>query len=683
MAGVLEALLQKLRENSLANVDYSSGWPISMPATPNTPSLPPGMNPNRADYSSGWPTGVPFGMGGGPAPAAPGRVQSPLTAGAGMLDPTGAFTGGQPAPPPTPAPGLTQPMPPAQGLTPETAPPTAPPPPPGTGLPDLSGAPSLPGMPAISSQQPGTGVPDLRPPAPPPNLTGLPPVQMTGVDGPPGMPPVQQTGDDVAALPERVPLPRPRPAGIDVSAARRVGAPLDIRPPAQRAAPGTEPDSEAQKAEGPPSFGSLFGGIRPALEKVSNFLGDRSNTLLAIGAGFAGAPNIGQGISRAAAGAIPAQQADQKRTMTQNQLSQSYKALVGASVPPNLALAAIYNPDIMKSVVTNYLGDRKAEIKTVKTKDAFGNETERLVAVNPYDYTSKEITAQGGTGGNAGAPAPGGTVGGPGGFDPGRIDHTLVGEDYLKQFPNEFQASVKSYLAGKTLPTGRGNLANMIKMAAQKYGGDIGLPADDTAINSRKQFRTELGSTKSGAGMQVRGFQQAVSHLKELSDYAEKLDNSNGLGFADLAHGYNWLKNRTTKNADTSASLNNSAQTMAGEVGKLFSGAAGGGVHERESTAQRFNSVQSSAELAGAMESTIRLMEGGLRSLEQRRDSILGQDSGVEFIEDSTRKEIEHVQQVIKRLRGDAPAAATPAAPRQVAPGAYVWKDDQGLVPVQ
>jgi hypothetical protein len=94
-------------------------------------------------------------------------------------------------------------------------------------------------------------------------------------------------------------------------------------------------------------------------------------------------------------------------------------------------------------------------------------------------------------------------------------------------------------------------------------------------------------------------------------------------------------------------------QTLAGEVGKLFSGAAGGGVHERELTRQRFNTITSPNELAGALEATLETMEGGLRALESRRDQAMGPNNDVVLVEKKTHEKIASIRQTIARLRGE------------------------------
>lgn len=495
---------------------------------------------------------------------------------------------------------------------------------------------------------------------------------------------------DPAAIPagEPVPLPVPRPdipPATDLSSSNR---PTSLISPAQHQALAEVAPTIAGGAP-PPTTAmptSPF-GASSILDRITSGLGSRSNTLLALAAGFAGAPNIGQGISRAAAAAIPARAADIKEQLTTQNQRITTAALVKAGVPLQMAIAAQANPELMKKVADSYLIDRKNEIKEVKTKDAFGNETSRLVAVNPYDLTTKELApVGGGAGGGTGARAgTGATM-----FAPGvtELDPTKVGQDYLAQFSPEVQAGVKAYMRGDSLPTGRQQLAQTIKTIAQKYGDDVGMPANDQLYAQRKTFANSLGDTKSGVGMQVKGFQQGLQHAVELSDKLVKLGNYNGLGSEDLANVANAVKNRTTGQQDIARGITVSSQALAGEVGKLFSGSSGGGVHERQTTQQMLgNTSMSGPAAAGALESTIELMEGGLRTLEQRRDELFPggeKPRGGDFRGKAEEQAIEHIRKNIAILRGqqqaDAAAAASPAA-KTLPPGAYVWSPDKGLVP--
>lgn len=491
-----------------------------------------------------------------------------------------------------------------------------------------------------------------------PQSAGLPPVvpnpDVTDIGG----------GMQGGGLAPAVPLPMARPpeadaSTTDVSAAARQpsAAPTNLAP--QIAAP-PAPAPASSPVEAPSMFGRLGSGLMGGLER-------NSNALLALGAGFAGAPNIGQAISRASAAVIPAHAADVKQQLDLQSRSYGTQALIAAGVPIQQAIAASGDPDLKKALIQNYIIDRKSEIKSVKSKDAFGNETERLYSVNPFDNTSKEITL-GGADGKGGAAAGGKNASFAEGITPETFDHSKVGDEYLSQFSPEMQAGVKAYLRGDSLPTGRQQQAQVIKQIAQKYGDDIGVPANDQAYYQRKNFVNSLGNTNSGVGMQVKGFQQGLEHLTELSSKLEKLGNWNGLGIAPLANAVNAVRGQTTSQADIRKGVDAGAQALAGEIGKLYSGSSGGGVHERSATKALFGPNLSGPEMAGALESTLELMRGGLRTVEQRRDELFPgaeKPRGANFLGPKQEEAISKIESTIKRLRGEAvaPAAAAPTLP--------------------
>lgn len=163
------------------------------------------------------------------------------------------------------------------------------------------------------------------------------------------------------------------PPATDLSSRAKGGAPLQIAP--QMPATAAPPLQAGMMSEGP-----------SILDRIRTGLSDNSNTLLAIGAGFAGAPNIGQGISRAAAAAIPASQADIRNRLTRQTQGTGLQALIDAGVPRSLAVAALGNPAIMKSVTENYLGDRKGQIIDIGF-DRYGQPIKGI-----FDPFSKKIT---------------------------------------------------------------------------------------------------------------------------------------------------------------------------------------------------------------------------------------------------------------------------------------------------
>ena len=222
-------------------------------------------------------------------------------------------------------------------------------------------------------------------------------------------------------------------------------------------------------------------------------------------------------------------------------------------------------------------------------------------------------------------------------------------------------AAVKAYINGDVMPSGKPRtqaIATKAKEIAQKYGQDMGIPVSDALFSEKRKYRTELGTNSpNSAGGQAKAFNQGISHLTSLADNLEKLDNSNGFGIPAIAGTFNSVRqgmsNEQSAISDEAKAL---GATVAGEVGKLFSGQAGGGVKERADTRERFDTAKSKPQLAAALRATLETMDGGLKALEQRRDAVLGPNSGVELVNDATKANIAKIQAAIDRLEGKSTA---------------------------
>ena len=431
-----------------------------------------------------------------------------------------------------------------------------------------------------------------------------------------------------------VPLPQPRPAipapAIDPAALPPNATPTQGQLPPQQSTPQPQPQE--------PSL----------LSKIGDKINQNSNLLLGLGAGFAGAPSIGTGISRGLAGASAGSQIDQKQALQQGAIGPTYTALVKAGVPKETALAAVYNPTILKSVTENYLGDRKQEIKTVK--DGLGNE--RLVAINPYDPTqSKEITSSNGVASGAPSPAQ---------VEPNYDPVTKRDEAFLSTLDPTTAAAVKDIADGNMSGTGR-NLQKLMPYVARYEQG-----FSNGTYTARNKFNTEFGSqSPSTVGGQKVLMGTALGHLGEAADSAVALNNTNGLGSADAGHLANAIKNRTTENAAIANGHEDRVAKFSGEVGKLYSGSSGGGVHEREESRGRLGSNLTSAELASGLESNRDLILSKQQALQQQANDVFGPEGAkrFDFIGPEGRKSLEKIETAIGKLRGTTPASSeAPAA---------------------
>jgi hypothetical protein len=316
------------------------------------------------------------------------------------------------------------------------------------------------------------------------------------------------------------------------------------------------------------------------------------------------------------------------------------------------AMLAIMNPEAGKVILQEALSSKEKYVKT--GMDGLGNEQYGFVNERDQTVNGKPIGSE--TQSNGGSFLASGVK---------QIDSGLTGKDYLGQFSPEVQSAVQNYVDGKSLPTGnpRKGFTQTVKMIAQKYGADIGQPADDANYSARRTYLNSLsGASAATAGGQAKAFNQGIDHLDTLAGTLEKLDNSNGMGIPTIANATNSLRQGfSTSQSAISDEAKSLGQTVAGEVGKLFSGSAGGGVHEREMTRERFDTIKSKPQLAAALQATVETMRGGLRALEMRRDEVLGPNSGHNFINAETEQKMARIEGVISRLKGET--SATSAAP--------------------
>jgi hypothetical protein len=456
------------------------------------------------------------------------------------------------------------------------------------------------------------------------------------------------------------------PAGLPVDAGNLPeGLPMGLRNAVARSGGDTIPATAAYTAgqapppgppPGPPTGNLPFGIPGTFLNNpVQQALGDNFSTLLAF-AGGTRQGGIGQGLTQAAKASLIEQPTNEKRRQEQEAKLGIYQAVRAKGGSHADAIAMANSPEVFKAVAPELFG------------------TPKIVKIGSNPITGDQYAMQ--QGGKL-SPLPdlsgsggGGTSNTNGMLKPGvKYDPTLSGEDYRNQFSDEVVAASKAYDRGDVMPTGNPRsqgIAQLAKTISQKLG-----TGNDALFSEKRKYRTELGSTSpSTAGGQAKAFTQGIEHADSLATKLEGLKNWNGLGVPFLAAGANQIREAFSTNQKGLANEARSiGQQLAGEVGKLFSGSQGGGVHERELTRNRFNTISSGPELAGALEGTIETMEGGLKALESRRDQILGPESDVKFLTAETEKKIAHIREIIARLKSGeaaAPAGAPAAAPAPV-----------------
>jgi hypothetical protein len=490
--------------------------------------------------------------------------------------------------------------------------------------------------------------------------TGAAPVPAAGISGQMAMqpgpfgslapmmsPPAAPAVPAQAAAPApQIPLPQPRPAA----------APANILPPAVANAQGSAPVPVSPPAATPAATAATPAPApqEPSfLNKIGTALGNNSNMLMGLGAGFAGAPSIGTGISRALTAGGAGSQLDQKQNQTTMSNTALLRAFQEAKVPPALAQAALNDPALRQKVFDNYLADRKGELKDIELP----NGGKMSVLHNPYTNTVTDLQ---------GNPLDLNHIQG------GLIDPGLTGEAAKAAAatanPAMYRQAMQYVTGQEALPAGR-SLANPNLKSAMDLARQIDPNLTDNTSQARTAYMKSAGDTKNGVGFQIKGFDQGAEHLNKMAKEIEKYAPSDGgpIGSADLAHAVNSIKQRFGAESGLARQISTEGGATAGEIGKLFSGQSGGGVHERETTASRFATGNSSAtELAGALDGTADLMEGGISSIEKDRDRVMGEHGKdmpqLQFRNPDTQAKIDEVRAIARRLRGEEPAAPSSQA---------------------
>lgn len=506
-------------------------------------------------------------------------------------------------------------------------------------------------------------------------------MEVAGVDpGPlPPMPrarPADAPQPPVAAAPpapiERTPVANAgrsrdfeeEPAATEVSAQSRPPAPmappLQIAPAVRDAVPEAQPQS--------------------LIDRIRTGLGDNSNTLLALGAGFAGAPNWGQAIHRAASAAIPARQADIRQSLQRQQLSYGTKALVEAGVPVQQAIAASTDPELKKALIQQYITERKGEIREIGT-DRYGNKVWGVF--DPYTRTIKPVSdamapAAGGTtqAAASGSPAPSGAgtdvsaqarAGGAGQpMGTYAADTDVTGPDYLEQLKLSDPAHARRvesiingnapYPSGKELTTPYGK-----KLVQDVLTVEPGSTANDFKIREgvRKDYASGLSSrvlkAVNTAVTHGAGLQQAIDDLHNYTIMPGVLNPITGAIQKQFDPKYQEARKKFAVNAEN----------FVRELDFAISGGrptVSGAAHQREAFDINASPQENRAALLKAME----LLKGRLDSqTEGYNKGMRTQREGIDFIDPVNRS-------VYRKLLGetDTHGAPAPAASAGAAAGA-------------
>lgn len=456
----------------------------------------------------------------------------------------------------------------------------------------------LPGMLASQFNTVPAGV-GGNPAAPPAPVAPLPPA--TDVPAPP----------QVASLPPAAPAAgTPQMGGsTDVSAAARVNSPGAAPAPA-------------------PAPASMW-------DKIGDGLNRNSGMLLAMGAGFAGAPSFGTGMSRGFAGALTGGQldrrnreADEKKQLELSGLSAKYRALVASGVPPQLALAAVQDPKIMEKVAADYIGDSKKELKTLKNDLG----AERAVIFDPKSGAVTDVNTPATT---------------------QNVDNTgLSGDEYLadvKKRDPGYARTLQAYVNGDIpLPSGRA----ATQPQGQKIIKDV-LAIDPTvnANDATARYRAAMEFKQTGrTGKNITNVNTAITHAGQLHDLVDKLGNSNSSMWNNII---NPIRGQLSPEFQkTRGQFDAARQALSDELETAMRG-GGSSVAGIKDWKDTFDAAKSPAELKGSVQQAMKLLGGRLDEIGTSYHQAMGKmKNPIDFIRPEN-------QELFKRLQRGGDAAST------------------------
>lgn len=473
-----------------------------------------------------------------------------------------------------------------------------------------------------------------------------------------------------AAAPVPLPVARPPeadlPGATDISSrAKPPGAPVQITP--QETAGSAPVGAPAGMLDGGPSI----------LDRLRTGLSDNSNTLLAIGAGFAGAPNIGQGISRAAATAIPASQADIKNKLTRQSQAYGTKALIDAGVPVQQAIAAAGNPDLKKALIKNYIEDRKHELKTVK--DWMGNES--LVDFDPFTSKAKPVDMGSGGGTNGAVPGvPSSGIMAAAKMEPSYDPTTHRDEGFLdavKKADPMTASAIEDIASGKMPATGR-NLQKLMPLVSRYENGFEA---------NRYSARQNLEKSYYGGGEGAKALRSAnttIDHGIDLKKAIDDLHNYSVLpGYLNPITGKFAENMGDKKYQDVLARFKSSANIYSKELEVALTGKST--VSGQKEIHDLFDPYASPVANQSALQQTLGMLEKRVGEHQNTYQVGMNKPNHSFDVDLLTNR-----PKLDKLLAGDtgsglkgaaAPAVAAPAAPVLRPGGSYKMLPDGTLVP--
>jgi hypothetical protein len=402
--------------------------------------------------------------------------------------------------------------------------------------------------------------------------------------------------------------------------------------PAPAAAPMQQPTQPAQPAANPLS--AFFNKAADGLESVAH-----GGSLL---------------------GVLRGQPTD-PHSVQQRQLQQQYAALVGAGLSPQMATAAVLNPEFAKTIIPQAFGPHNAEnLGQGYIRDPVTGKVTRAYTPEQNDSFSIVQTGEDGLGKKtfsrmnkatgdmtpiAGAP-------GADANSTGLGDMSKTGPEYLATLPPDMAGTVKAMVEGRQpMPSGYA-LAKpywrSMMQAAEAYDPTF----DATKWSGRVAGVKDFSAGKSSE--MVRSANQTLQHVNALIDSADALHNGN---YPSI----NWAGNKLAEatGAGEPGAFVMNAHAVADEMGKVFKG-ANLSDSEIHAWADALSPNMSPAQQRAAIGKMTELLHGALDALDEKRVSSIGQvaaDKAGPIIKQPGQAVLQRIDQWLK-AGGGAPGAA-------------------------
>jgi hypothetical protein len=350
--------------------------------------------------------------------------------------------------------------------------------------------------------------------------------------------------------------------------------------------------------------------------------------------GFANSGGILPALANGISGLATGQRSDPVG-VAQQAMNVTGRALLAKGVDPQTVQAAISNPELMKTLITQtygpqtvqslgqgYVADKNGKITRAYTpeqndsfsivqkgEDAMGNKT--YVKLNKA--TGEETPLSGG-----GSDTP-----------TGLGDISKSGQEYLATLPKSEAEIVKGMIDGTISPPSSFALAKKAwtnRLAAAKT---VDPSFDANNWYTRHKLSTDMASSgNSSMGGILANGKSAFAHLSDLSGSMADLGNASHdyPGGGTVAAVQNYLGNKALAGSDTLAkikAINDNLGHYGQESTKFYSG-TGGGVEERMNALKEMNpTTTSSEEMASYLAKEKSLMTDRLKQKEaQIRDTM-------------------------------------------------------------